>query len=325
MSKLFLGIDVSKDVLDVCLILNQKTLYHSFKNNQKGFFQLVHWLKKQEAVLGLHICMEATGSYSFPVADYLYAHSFQVSVVNPARIKAYRDSGLRRNKTDKLDAFVIADFCRAQNPLLWTPPTPEYQELKALTRYLDDLMGEIQQVKNRFGSGISSDYVLLNLREQIDFLNKKITEVKKQIQAHIKEYPNLLKQSSLLISIIGIGPLTAARLLAEIQDFSRFDSVAQLDAYAGLSPSLFESGTSIHKKSRLSKKGNANLRRALYFPAIVAIQHNPIVMNLSDRLTQRDKSSMVIIGASMRKLLHLAYGVLKTGKDFDPNYLSLSV
>ncbi len=125
------------------------------------------------------------------------------------------------------------------------------------------------------------------------------------------------------MSIPGVGELTAARMLAEIGDFRAFETSRQLTAYAGLNPRQYQSGSTIHRKSRISKTGNTNLRYALYMPALVAYRYNPLIKSFCKRLLENDKSKMVVICAAMRKLLVLAYGVIKSNKPFDPNYTNL--
>ncbi|WP_341732440.1 transposase [Microcoleus sp. EPA2] len=120
----------------------------------------------------------------------------------------------------------------------------------------------------------------------------------------------------------GLGDLTASILLAEIGDVSDYDNARQLAAYAGLTPCERSSGTSVKGKTRLSCTGNVRLRKALYLPAVVAMRHNPLLKAMSDRLLGRGKVKMQVIGALMRKLVHLAFGILKSQKPFDPNYLT---
>jgi len=264
MNSSVVGIDVSKDTLDAVWKQGKQQQYRKFANNANGFEKMIEWFEQLDQK-NVHVCLEATGKYSLPVTKYLFQSAIKVSMVNPARIKAYRDSGLMRNKTDRQDAYVIADFCDRQKPALWTPPSPEIEELQALTRHLDDLQGILQQERNRMGSLVESKYVLESLQEHMDYLTKKIKTLKKAISEHIKQHPELHHQSDLLTSIPGVGALTAARLLAEIQDVHRFDKATQLAAYAGVTPKQFLSGTSVHKKGRMSKMGNANLRKALAY------------------------------------------------------------
>lgn len=319
MTKTYTGIDVSKKTLDVVL-LNGRDYYKVFENNEKGFRYMQKWLKKHNAPIS-HVCMEATGQYGFPAAEYLYSQGHQVSVVNPFRIKAYGRSCMVRNKTDKMDAYVIADFCKRHEPEVWAPPEPCYAELRALTRHLDSLMDMRQQEVNRQKSGITSTYVLTMIKEHIVQMDKNIKDIKKQIQDFINGQEQLKFLQELLVSIPSVAELTAARLLAEVQDVRRFESARQLAAYAGVTPRQFTSGTSVHGKSRMSKMGNVHLRKYLYMPAMVAKRHNPIIHEFCERLIERNKLPKVIIGAAMRKLLHIAYGVLKSEQPFDPNFL----
>jgi transposase len=263
--------------------------------------------------------MEATGRYWEALAVFLFQAGHLVSVVNPVRIHGYAKSKLARNKTDSLDAALIADFCATQSPDLWTPPPPEVHELQAMVRHLEALHQMRTQENNRLASGVPSDQVLQMLREHVAFIDEQIDALKQRIQDHINQHPGLKQQQDLLTTIPGIGDLTAAKLLGEnIQSFS---STRSLAAYAGLSPQKGESGTSVHRRSKLCKVGSGSLRKALYFPAISAMRFNPLIKAFCDRLAQRDKHTMVIIGAAMRKLLCLALGVLKSGIPFDPYHV----
>jgi transposase len=245
-----------------------------------------------------------------------------VSVVNPLRIKAYGQSRLIRNKTDKLDAFLIADFCLSQKPPLWSPPEPAVREVQELVRHLEDLQSMYQMERNRLKSGVRSLLVIDNLKQHIVYLEKQIKDVKISIQVHINQNRELKHQQCLLVTIPGIGKLTAAKLLGEIKNIHSFESAPQLAAYAGVTPRQRRSGSSVRGKSRFVKTGNANLRKALFMPALVAKKHNPIISAFCKRLEKRGKKPIVIVGAAMRKLLHISYGVLKSGKAFDPNYLN---
>ena len=320
MDTIILGIDVGKEKLDVCLRLPNKQLFSQFDNTPAGHQKLLSWMKKQK-VTHAHVCMEATGQYGDGVAEYLHREGQSVSVVNPARIKHYGNSQLRRNKTDKADAELIANFCASQETTLWTPPSAEFKELQALVRRLEDLTTARQQEENRLQAGITTVSVIEDLKEHLAFLDQQIEKIKRLIQEHIDNHPDLRKQRDLLDSIPGIGSLTAAKILGEIRSIQDFDSARQLAAYAGLTPENKRSGTSVNKKPRLSKKGNTNLRKTLFMPAISAKHHNPIVATFCNRLLQNGLCPMQVIGAAMRKLLHIIYGVLKHGQPFDPTYL----
>lgn len=316
-----LGIDVSKTQLDVCLRSDNGTMTEThFKNNVDGFEQLQQWLSKQVSA-PVTACLEATGAYSEAIATCLYQVGHSVSVVNPARIKAYAASQLRRNKTDKLDAQIIADFCRTQKPSLWTPADPAWRELRALVRHLGDLTSlRFQQINRRDAGGLPETVMQL-LQTHIDFIDQQMEQLKRQIQTYLNQHPLLRQQRDLLISIPGIGELTAAKLLTEIPNILAFDKVRQLVAYAGLNPKQHRSGSSVHRHTHISKTGSATLRSALYMPALVAKNRNPILIAFAQRLKATGLTNKEIIVAVMRKLLHLIYGILKSGQPFDPNYL----
>jgi transposase len=314
-----LGIDVSKHKLDVALLMNDRYSYATFDNLRTGFRKLTQWLKGQQSGQ-VHACLEATGMYGEAVAEFLYAAGHTVSVVNPARIKAFAESQMVRNKTDRSDARVIADFCLAQRPAQWSPPDPAMRDLRTLVRQLDDLMTMRQQERNRLASGVSLPDALRTLRRHIDFLAREIKATQARIKAHVSFHPRLKHLAALLMTIPGVGFKTACKLMAEIQDMDTFDSPRQLAAYAGVSPRIFVSGSSVHRKSRMSKKGNSLLRSALFFPAIVAKRHNPILQPFADRLAQAGKPPMAVTGAVMRKLLHIVFGVWKSGLPFDPAF-----
>lgn len=317
-----LGIDVSKAKVDVALSLpEKKVMVASFENTKAGFKQLQRWLLRQTKQ-PLHACLEATGRYGEAITEYLFGQGHQVSVVNPSRIHAYGRSKLRRSKTDKSDALLIADFCATQQPPLWTPITEHQQELQELTRQLEDLKTARQRVSNRLGSGIRSKTVQGLLQEQLDLYEGQIRQLEEDIRNHIAEDEQTHTSFELLVSIPAIGPTTAAKFLAEVPDIRLFESADQLAAYAGLVPRQHFSGSSVHGKSTLAKTGNTFLRTAFYMPALSAERFNPIIANLAQRLRSATipKSKMTITAAIMHKLLVLAYGVLKSGRPFDPNF-----
>ena len=317
MSLSILGIDIAKATYQVTLLHAGKRYRGEFANRVKEFGRLANWLK-QHGVSQAHVCMEATGRYGDELAHYLHTAGHVVSVVNPMRIKSYARSRLTRNKTDKLDADLIADFCQTCQPPAWTPTPPEMRELQELLCQYDALQDTITQTKNRLHSGFKSSTVLKQLQAQLDLLLEQLDTLKQVIRDHIDHSSDLKRQRDLLDSIPAIGEITAARLVS--YDLLRFQNSRAVSAYAGVTPMQGRSGTSVHRQSRLSKIGDADLRRALYLPAVVAMRWNPVVRELADRLEKRGKCKMSIIGAGMHKLLCLAYGVLKSSLPFDPNY-----
>src|SRR5579859_1014725 len=316
----YVGIDVSKDRLDVLMLHEEQRAGQHFTNTPTGYTKLNGWLRRRLKPEQVHICLEATGPYSEAVAEYLFARGYTVSVVNPARIKGYAQSQMRRNKTDQLDAAVIADFCRTQQPHAWTPPTPEVRQLRQLVRHLEDLSQTRQQAKNRLALPGQSQPITDHLQAQITQLDQQIAQTKRAISDLLKQHPNLKHQTDLLRSIPGLGDLTIGKLIAECRDLTAFDDVRQLVAFAGLNPRHHTSGSSVYKKPTISRTGSASLRAALYMPALAAMRFNPILRVFAARLRARGMTGKAVVVAVMRKLLHLVFGVLKSGQPFDPNW-----
>ena len=319
---MFLGIDVSKKSLDVALIRDHpKPLHKVFTNDAAGHGELLAWLN-QHGDQTVHACLEATGTWAQNVALALHEAGHVVSLVNPAQIHAFARTGLKRTKTDKADALLIARFCQMHLPPAWTPASPQVQQLQGLVRRLEHLEEMLTIENNRLGAGGVQGLVKESLEEHIAYLNGQIEKTRRQIKDHIDQNPDLKQQAQLLESIPGIGATTAALLLAELGDISHFDNARQVAAFAGLVPRIRESGTSVRGRSRLSKMGSSRLRKSLYFPAITALRFNPLIKAFGLRLSAQGKSKMLIVGAAMRKLLHLAYGVLKSGIPFDPDFVA---
>ena len=317
-----LGIDVSKRDFEVQLeVTGRKARRRRFDNRETGFRALTDWLSSNGAPQ-VHAVMEATGTYSDALALFLHQAGHVVSVVNPARIKGFAESELRRNKTDRADAALIALFARQKNPEPWHPPAEEARELQILVRHLDDLIEQQTQLSNRLTEGRLIPAVKASLETLLETIAEQISEIERQIAAHFERHPRLKADRALLLSIPGIGEKTAARLLAEMACWGEIESSAQAAAYAGLTPRRHESGTSINLPSRLSKIGSPRMRHALYFPAIAALRHNPLVKPLGERLEQRGKHKLAIIGAAMHKLLRIAFGVLKNREPFNENHLA---
>lgn len=312
-----LGIDISKADFYVELSVNEKLRHRRFVNRKEGFKELCVWLARHKAE-SVRACLEATGRYGDELALHLYEAGHVVSVINPAQIKAFGQSELLRNKDDRPDAGLIRRFCEKQQPAAWQPPSTQLRKLQALTRHLENLHDTRQQQVNRL-EGVNNQAVLKSLLKLVAHLDSEIQRTEKQIQDHVDSDPDLHRQQQLLSTIKGIGKLTAAKLLAELGNISSYKSARQVAAYAGLTPRNNRSGT-LRGKTRLSKTGNARVRKALFFPALVAKRYNPIVRAFCQRLTRNGKNKMEVVGAAMRKLIHIVFGVLKFGKAFDPDH-----
>jgi transposase len=296
--------------------LNDNPLKKTFDNNPKGHRMLDAWLKSLRVEQDVHVCLEATGPYSEPVAEFLYEAGYQVSMVNPKAVHEFGNAQLRRNKTDTADARLIADFCLAMEPDAWHPLPPEIKHLQALTRRIEVLEQIRLSEKNRLSESAAKG-VKPSLKRMIRNLEKEIAELRKLIKEHITNNPDLKQQSDLLKSIPGIAEKTASLLLGELE-FSAFGSARSMAAHAGLTPRKEQSGSSLNR-TRLSKLGSSRLRKALYFPAISALQHNAVIKSFASRLEANGKKKMEVVCAAMRKLLHIAFGVIKHQRPFDPN------
>lgn len=316
MTLFHLGIDVSKAKLDCALRLpGGKSRCKAVGNNAQGHAELAGWLDRHGAA-DAHVCMEATGVYWEGCAQFLATRGFAVSVANPAQVKAYGASRLARTKTDAVDARLIADFCAERNPPAWRPFSDDELALRALVLRLDALQAMHTQESNRLE--VSRDKVREGIQEHLDWLGRQIKSLGQAINDHIGANPGMKDKKALLDSIPGLGVRTIAILLAFLGDPGRFGNSRQAAAFAGLDPRRHESGSSVKGKPRLSKVGHAFLRKALYMPALVALYKTGWGRRFRDRLAASGKPAKLIIGAMMRKLLHVAFGVLRSGKSFDP-------
>jgi len=316
MSKAVLGIDIAKQKFEVALLINNKLKHKVCKNNPEGFDALKIWLEKQKAHT-LHACMEATSTYGVELATYLHDLGHTVSIVNPARVKGFAQSELIRTKTDSVDAGLIARFCLAMEPEPWQPPSPEIRHLQALVRRAEALINMRIQEENRLD--VSHTSVKTSIKEHISYLEKEIESVKKEIADQINKDPDLKNKKDLLNSIPGVSDATSASVLSELHIFEHFSRVQQVVAFTGIATRQNESGM-FKGKSRICKIGNSRLRKALYMPALVAMRFNPVIQEFSKRLRDKGKPGKVIVCAVMRKLIHIIYGILKSGKPFNPHF-----
>lgn len=327
----YLGIDIAKKEFAAALLAGERLVGEgNFANTPNGFAKLATWcdrLMKAFPDATLHACMEATGNYGVELAFFLHKHfvgtTHRLSVVNPHQTNHHAKSRLLRNKTDRVDAENIAHFCATHHPADWQPPTATQRRLKELSRHLESIEQSMTREKNRLGSGIKDKGIQRQIKQLLRVLEGQKEDTQKEIDDLLKQDAVLHEQARLLVTIPGVGHTTAVKFLAEVQDFQRFDSAPQLAAFAGLSPSQRHSGSSVRGKTSLSKKGNGHLRTALYMPILAAMRYNPLVKRLTDRLLAEGRPTKVAMAAGMRKLIQIMYGILKSGRPFDPNFASL--
>lgn len=316
MNKINVGIDISKKKFDVCILLpNNKSLTRIFSNNIKGFSELLEWFDQKE-IRPCRAAMEATGWYGEDLARILYNKGYTVFVINPAQIKYFGMSKLSRAKTDKKDAHLIAEFALTHPKLKpWVPPMASQEKLKNLYRHLDRLKADHTQLLNRLESIRDEDVKRLSTA-QLEFVSKQIQELEKKIRIHVKSDPGLKEKAGLLLTIPGVGEVLCWAILTEVPDLESFPDAKQLAAYAGLNPSVCESGTSVRGRGGISKTGSSFLRKMLYLPGMSAMRFNPIIKPFADALRAKGKKGKVIVIACMRKLLHIIYGVLTKQQPF---------
>ncbi|MNM43424.1 Transposase IS116/IS110/IS902 family protein [compost metagenome] len=310
------GVDIAKRTFDIAL-LQANGKYRTkgnLSNDPAGFRAFTQWLEKY-AEPGAWVVMEATNVYHEALADHLVGLGYRLCVVNPARIASYAQSQLQRVKTDKVDAKLMALFGTRHIDELqpWQPEPPARRRLRALVRRYEELKELYRMESNRLDTAESS--VKESILSVMTHLERQIDQTLKAIQEQIDDDPDLRGKRDLLVSIDGISDKTAALLLAELGDLSRFDNARAVVAFAGLNPRLQQSG-SHQGQVRISRMGSARLRAGLYMPAMCAMLHNAAVKALRLRLQENGKTGKQIICAAMRKLLHIAYGVLKSGQPF---------
>ncbi|GHU49750.1 IS110 family transposase [Betaproteobacteria bacterium] len=326
--KHYLGMDVSKAKLDCSLLQDasgtRRKAKNSIANNRGGIDVLLGWCKQQGITPdGLHVIMESTGVYHEQAALALCDAGVTVSIVNPAQVRNFARGIAVLSKTDSIDSLVLARYGALLNPAAWTPPTPAARTLQALLSRREALAQDLQRERNRQEKAEATETparIHQSLKKSLTFLERQLSELQKEIDEHIDHHPDLKEDRALLQSIPGVGPQVGNHLLS-VMHRHVFMSAEQLAAYLGLVPIERQSGTSVLGRVRLSKNGPAHIRAILYMAAVVAIRHNPHIKALYARLLAKGKSKMSAIGAAMRKLVHLCFGVLKTRTPYQANYV----
>jgi len=328
--KVALGVDVSKDNLAVCLCRLTVNLAKEFEdsfevsNDISGFKKLIRWLDTQVAEReDLWVVMESTGVYHEGFVYYLYEAGFNVSVMQSGRVKRYAQSLDQRSKTDALDSRMLAMLgCERALPL-WTPPDPTLRELKGLSRERSFLLKEKQIERNRLHANQHSAYSnkreLRRFKQRLKLIAKQLEEVEKEMKVLINDTPDLKRRIKHLESIPGISFVSAATVVGETLGFTGFTNAKQLTSYAGFDVVLKESGA-YKGKTRISKKGNKNIRRALYMPAMTAVRCNPTLKKFYERVKPTKAKPMIALVAVERKLLVLMYSLWKNEIDYDSEY-----
>ena len=310
------GIDVSKKVLDTAALDdNGEVIRARFKNTTAGREGCLEWLQRFEAC---RVALEATGTYHQHLVALLQTRDIYVSLLNPTQVSFFIKSQHRRNKTDTADALGLALFSKERQPAAKLAGEPANQ---SLSREIEALTQDLVRLKNRLeaaSEGVTHKGVIASLKQRINALGKEKEHLEQQLHEEVRSVdPEGLE---LLTSIPGVGVRTACLLLTELGDIRRFSSARRLVAYAGLTPERHESGSSVYKRSRISRMGSRHLRKILYMPTLSGLRYNPSLQSFYQRLVGRDKAKKSALVACMAKLLRIIFAVLTYRKPYDPTF-----
>ncbi len=322
----FIGIDVSQEKLDLGWlrdVVKDKKKTKVLPNTVKGHKEVVQWLLKntKQAPANIVITLEPTNVYHESLMYFLHDQGFKIFLANPAKAKAFAKSIGTLHKTDKSDAIVLARFGHARllNNKFWTPEPNEARELKALMRRLDALEKDLQRELNRkaaFEYSETSERVMLSLEEMIEALKTEIKKLECDIDDHIDKHETLRKNRKLLASVGGIGPVMS-REFTYLFAAKLFENARQVSAYLGLIPKFNDSGKNKGRVT-LSKAGPARIRAKLYMAAVAAGTWNADIKTQKERLLNAGKTKMQALGAAMRKLAQICFGVVKSQMEYQP-------
>lgn len=315
------GIDVSAATLAVAGQAEGTDVFeqHEFVNSAAGHRQLIAWLRKRGA--SARVSLEATGIYSLDVAMALdAADGIEVAVLNPRTVHQFAES-LRRSKTDAADAIALAEYTRRMPFVAWVRPSVAALELRAISRHIETLSEEQARLKNRLhaarGSASTPTCVREDLRKGMAGIEKRLLRLRREATAAIGRDAGLERKFAHLTGIKGIAEVSAIQLLGELAGLDPEMTARQWVAQSGLDPVHQTSGTSVHKSSRISRRGNRHLRRALFMPAVSASRFDPHMKAFYTLLLARNKTKMQALTAVARKLLHAIFGIFKTGTAFN--------
>lgn len=321
--KTVIGIDISKNFVDAAFLFpdGQCAVHHFDSNNAKTASEILNtigMLPKE-----LNIVIECTGTYHLNLALAFYKAGCEVYTINPLSAKRYGQMKQLRAKTDRLDAKTIAEFGQTQNLRAWKPLPPQQEQLKQIVKALEDIKKLKTTISNRLEALSKNPEQNACVR---DSLEETLMLFQKQIQSLQKEAVRLAQSVnqrtySLLQSIPGVGPILASALIAQFGNFEDFSNANAVVASVGLNPAPYSSGSSVRGRSSISKRGHGYLRRILYMAALSAAKSNPMCQALYIRLLERHPSKKKALIAVAHKLLRQAYGIVKSDRPFETQYL----
>jgi transposase len=322
------GLDVSKDTIAACFsqqeIGNPFQILSSrmFASNAAGFKDLHQWIVRQHVKpVELHLLMEATGVYYEELAYFLHGKSYRVSVLLPNMTSAYCKSLGYKTKNDKVDAKKLAQMSLERLLPKWTPPNDTMLTIKRLCRERAELINESIAFKNRLHAKTHSHAPVKSSLKRaglaLKFLDKQIAEIEKEVESVVAADPDIKQRMDNVLTIPGIALITAATVVSEANGFALFKNKAQLISFSGYDVVENKSGTSLDSPTKISKKGNYRIRKALYFSALVTVKYAPQMKELYDRVFGETKIKMKAYVAIQRKLLVLVYTLYKNNEPFD--------
>jgi transposase len=311
------GIDVSKDVFDVFC---ETKGHRQYSNNEAGFKAFTKSLDADN-----HSIMEATGSYHYPLAVWLYDYGFKVSVMNPVVIKRYREMRMSFTKNDRTDTWLICQYGIERPPALWKPAPDHVEHCRMAMTVVELYYKQSTALKNKLHSmdsrGQKTGSVVNSIRLQIRRIEKEVDKLMDGMEELIKEHEAELYTH--IRSIPGIGLRTSMMIIAVTNGFRDFDNHRQVSSFVGLAPIERTSGSSIRGRSRISKAGSPLLRSHLFMCSFTASQYNPQCRALYERIIAKGKTPKLALIAVCNKLLKQALAVSKNRMPYDPNYRSV--
>jgi len=317
-SKTYAGIDISKLTFDAAIYQPSGYQYHKFTNDEKGFRALSELLPA-----GCHVVMEASGPYYLKLAGYLYEQGFALSVVNPLVIRRFCQMRLSRTKTDRKDAMMIAEYGRAEQPAPWKPQERYVLHLRQMQAAVDLLNKSRTAFIRQLEAFDACKEISL---EAVSAAAKAKSAVEKQITVLEQKMEQLIEQHhkdmfQRLQTIPRIGKKSALLLIVLSGGFTRFENSRQLSSYIGLCPRIFESGTSVKGKARITKMGMSRIRAVLYVCSWAAKKYNKACSELYGRLVAKGKAKRQALIAVANKLLKQAFAIAVNGMDYQENYM----
>lgn len=318
----WVGIDISKDFFDAAWVVDGHRYHVQLANRDEGFKALL-----EQAPAEARFLMEATGTYYINLALTLHEANRYVGVVNPVRVRNYNKADMARSKSDKSDAYSIARFGTEKQPAPWRPLTPDMAKMQQLRAVADKIGLQISMLRNQKHAFTQSR---LACKEALDIIDCSIRFQSKLLDVALLELDTLARtafprQMDLVTSIPGIGQETAARLMALVGDFTRFETSRRLVSYIGLSPTLKQSGSSVRSRGHISRMGNKHVRRAVFQCALSAIRFNPHCKIMWERMKEQKKPSKLVLIAIANKLVRTAHALIRSNKPFDPNFANFSL